>query len=83
MLKSLRIFTMNYNYCYVLFYDMFWQYNQIMHYILDIINMKLDINMINGVMTDLGFRECDINTLHLIGRCNVAMVTDSHFEYAN
>ena len=23
------------------------------------------------------------NTLHLIGQCDVAMVTDSHFEYAN
>ena len=23
------------------------------------------------------------NTLHLIGQCNVAMVTDRHFEYAN
>ena len=72
---------MNYIYCYVLFYDMFWQYNQIMHYILGIINMKLDIN---GVMTTLGFGECDLNTLHLIiGQCNVAMLTDSHFEYAN
>ena len=81
MFKSLRIFTMNYLYCYVLFYDMFWQYNQILHYILHIINMKLDIN---GVMTALGFGECDLNTPHLIiGQCNVAMVTDSHFEYAN
>ena len=23
------------------------------------------------------------NTLHLIGKCDVAMVTDSHFEYAS
>ena len=23
------------------------------------------------------------NTLHLIGQCDVAMVTDGHFEYAN
>ena len=23
------------------------------------------------------------NTLHLIGQCDVAMVTDYHFEYAN
>ena len=23
------------------------------------------------------------NTLHLIGQCDVAMVTDRHFEYAN
>ena len=23
------------------------------------------------------------NTLHLIGQCDVAMVTDSHFEYAD
>ena len=23
------------------------------------------------------------DTLHLIGQCDVAMVTDSHFEYAN
>ena len=27
--------------CYVLFYDMFWQYNQIMHYILDILNINM------------------------------------------
>ena len=23
------------------------------------------------------------NTLHLIGKCDAAMVTDNHFEYAN
>ena len=23
------------------------------------------------------------NTLHLIGKCDVAMVADNHFEYAN
>ena len=53
-LNLIRIFTTNYTHCYVLFYDMFWQYNQIMHYILDILN-------INMTMTALVFGQCDLS----------------------
>ena len=52
-LNIIIFFSTKYIYCHVLFYDMFWQYNQIMHYILNV----LSINMtwyISGVMTALG-----------------------------
>ena len=59
-LNRIRIFTTNYIHCYVLFYDMFWQYNQIMHYNLDILNINMTWDT-NGVITVLGFGQCDLS----------------------
>ena len=42
------IFTTNYVHCYVLFYYLFWQFNHIMCYILDILSMNMTWNT-NGL----------------------------------